>query len=76
MAQRLCAAIRDVPFDVDANEGSEGAIRVTVSVGIAVYPEHGTTVSDVLEAADDALYAAKAAGRDAYRIAESTPTRR
>jgi hypothetical protein len=42
---------------------------VTVSIGVAVYPEHGDTGPKVLAAADDALYAAKAAGRDTYRIA-------
>ncbi|MGH3656983.1 MAG: GGDEF domain-containing protein, partial [Micromonosporaceae bacterium] len=69
VAERLCAAVRDVLFEVDANEGSGDAIRVTVSAGIAVYPEHGSTVAEVLEAADDALYAGKAAGRDTYRVA-------
>ena len=43
---------------------------MTVSVGIAVYPEHGATGPQVLEVADDALYQAKAGGRDRYRLAE------
>jgi hypothetical protein len=46
-------------------------INVTVSIGVAVYPEHGTTGPAVLEAADIALYAAKAAGRDACRTADA-----
>jgi diguanylate cyclase (GGDEF)-like protein len=37
---------------------------VTTSVGVALIPEHGTDPSDVLRAADMALYAAKAAGRN------------
>jgi two-component system cell cycle response regulator len=45
-------------------------IPVSVSIGVAVYPEHGVTAEQVLEAADDALYAAKKAGRDTYRLAE------
>jgi hypothetical protein len=44
------------------------SINVTVSIGVAVYPEHGSS-QEVLEAADDALYAAKAAGRDTARLA-------
>jgi diguanylate cyclase (GGDEF)-like protein len=44
-------------------------VPVTVSVGVAVFPEHGTTGAAVLQAADDALYAAKADGRDACRVA-------
>jgi two-component system, cell cycle response regulator len=44
-------------------------IPITVSIGVAVFPDHGDLASDVLEAADAALYAAKSAGRDTYRIA-------
>ncbi len=39
-------------------------LHVTTSVGIALMPEHGRDSSDVLRAADMALYAAKAAGRN------------
>jgi len=42
-----------------------------VSIGVAVYPEHGNTAQEVLQAADDALYAAKSAGRDTHRLADS-----
>ncbi|TDB70182.1 diguanylate cyclase [Micromonospora sp. KC723] len=65
VAERLGAALRDTPITVD----EELAIPVTVSIGIAVYPDHAGTGQEVLDAADEALYAAKAAGRDAYRIA-------
>jgi diguanylate cyclase (GGDEF)-like protein len=37
---------------------------VTVSVGVAMFPEHGATGRDVLRAADDAMYRAKAQGRN------------
>jgi diguanylate cyclase (GGDEF)-like protein/PAS domain S-box-containing protein len=37
---------------------------VTLSVGVAMFPEHGTTADDILRAADAALYQAKATGRD------------
>ncbi|PYU32091.1 MAG: diguanylate cyclase [Acidobacteria bacterium] len=37
---------------------------LTLSVGVAVFPEHGTTVEDILHAVDTALYRAKAEGRD------------
>jgi diguanylate cyclase (GGDEF)-like protein len=36
----------------------------TLSIGIATSPEHGLTSKDLLRAADKALYAAKAEGRD------------
>jgi diguanylate cyclase (GGDEF)-like protein len=44
-------------------------IPITVSIGVAVFPDHGELAPDVLKAADAALYAAKSAGRDTYRIA-------
>ena len=37
---------------------------VTLSVGVAVFPEHGSTAEEILRAADHALYQAKAEGRD------------
>ena len=37
---------------------------VSVSIGVAVYPEHGNTSAEVLRAADQALYRAKREGRD------------
>ena len=64
-ADRLGAAVRRTPVVVSA----EQRVTVTVSIGVAVYPEHGSAGAAVLEAADDALYAAKAAGRDTYQVA-------
>jgi diguanylate cyclase (GGDEF)-like protein len=37
---------------------------VTLSMGIAVYPQHGTTFMELVQAADTALYQAKEQGRD------------
>jgi len=42
---------------------------VSLSVGVAVYPENGTTGQQVLNAADAALYQAKAKGRDQVALA-------
>jgi two-component system cell cycle response regulator len=68
VAERLGAAVRDRPMPVD---GHTDQIPVTVSIGVAVFPEHGATAQQVLAAADRALYAAKKAGRDTYRLAET-----
>ena len=43
--------------------------RITVSVGVAALPMHGTTQKDLLEAADAALYRAKNEGRDRVVVA-------
>ena len=42
----------------------------TLSMGIAESPDHGTTVSSVLAAADNALYRAKRGGRNTVEVAE------
>jgi diguanylate cyclase (GGDEF)-like protein/PAS domain S-box-containing protein len=47
---------------------------VTVSVGVAVLPEHGTSPKELLEAADAALYRAKRDGRDRVVAAELPQT--
>ena len=76
VAERLGAAIRDIPVPIDPRRQDSATgmlvdrIPISVSIGIAVYPEHGSTAQQVLDAADDALYAAKNAGRDTYRLAE------
>lgn len=67
VAERLGAAVRDRPVPLD---GPGEQIPITVSIGVAVFPEHGGTAQQVLAAADQALYAAKRAGRDTYRLAE------
>ncbi|MEV5002217.1 putative bifunctional diguanylate cyclase/phosphodiesterase [Nocardioides sp. LML1-1-1.1] len=42
-------------------------VLATVSVGCAVYPDHGETPSNLLKNADVAMYRAKAAGRNNVR---------
>ena len=39
-------------------------VSITLSAGISVYPEHGSTAFNLIQAADEALYQAKAAGRN------------
>lgn len=78
VAERLGAVVRDHPVPVQGHGGEPVRVPVTVSIGIAVYPDHAPTSERVLDAADDALYAAKAAGRDGYRLAQPpdpAPTR-
>ncbi len=45
--------------------------RVTISIGIAVFPEDGPDLGALVDAADSALYAAKRAGRNAVRVHEA-----
>jgi diguanylate cyclase (GGDEF)-like protein len=47
----------------------QGKLRsgVTVSIGVAVFPDNGLNLHELMKAADDALYGAKAAGGDRVR---------
>jgi diguanylate cyclase (GGDEF)-like protein len=46
---------------------------VTLSFGVAAFPEHGASPDQLLKAADEALYRAKAAGRDRVVVADPPP---
>jgi diguanylate cyclase (GGDEF)-like protein len=43
--------------------------RITISVGVAAFPEAGDNPQSVLKAADDALYRAKEGGRNRVELA-------
>jgi diguanylate cyclase (GGDEF)-like protein/PAS domain S-box-containing protein len=44
---------------------------VTISVGVAAFPEHGMSPKELMAAADAALYEAKRGGRDQVAVASS-----
>lgn len=41
---------------------------VTVSIGLSNYPSHGTTLQELIEKADKALYVAKENGKNTYQV--------
>jgi len=47
-------------------------VRITASVGVGIYPLHGEAVETLMKSADLALYEAKRAGKNNYRIAASS----
>ena len=46
---------------------------ITVSLGVATYPENGITAGELLESSDIALYAAKQSGKNRVSIASTDP---
>lgn len=46
-------------------------VRVTASVGLSVYPIHGEDLETLMKSADLALYEAKHAGKNVYRMSGS-----
>jgi diguanylate cyclase (GGDEF)-like protein len=70
VADRLRRRVERLDVGVDTPAGATAVITgLSVSVGGATVPIDGTTLDQVLRAADASLYAAKDAGRNAVRIA-------
>ncbi|MFD0200263.1 MULTISPECIES: GGDEF domain-containing protein [Saccharothrix] len=70
VAERIREAVRGPLTDVPTtNPGTGGTLRITASLGVAVFPAHGDTVDQLVLAADTALYRAKDNGRDRVETA-------
>lgn len=65
-AERLRAAVEAYPFPGREMHPSG---RITVSIGVASYPEHAVSRQGLIEAADQALFRAKREGRNRVMIA-------
>jgi diguanylate cyclase (GGDEF)-like protein len=62
---RLAERIRLAVERMVVPSGTEKPLpQVTVSLGIAVYPDHGQSLEELLQASDKALYESKRAGRN------------
>ena len=72
-AMRVGEKIREQIERLSVHRNGEALGALTVSVGAAVYPRNGSTVEEVLDAADVALYTAKNAGRNRVVSASLAP---
>ena len=63
-AQQACRNIRALRVDTE-----KGSLHMTISAGVATFPEHGDSQEDLLVQADKALYLAKQSGRDRIELA-------
>ncbi|AFY67697.1 diguanylate cyclase [Geitlerinema sp. PCC 7407] len=57
---------------LNLQQNAEALGAITLSLGVAVFPIHGQSGEAVIQAADTALYKAKAAGRDRVFVAASS----
>jgi diguanylate cyclase (GGDEF)-like protein len=69
MAERLRRLVEQTAFRVRRGSGEPIDLRLTLSIGVASYPEHARTVNALIAACDAALYEAKASGRNRVVIA-------
>lgn len=63
-AERLRTRTRQQPVMLDC--GHE--VPITISIGVAVYPDHGQTAAELCASADRAMYRAKTRGRDCVAV--------
>ena len=61
--------VRQAVEEVTVRYGEKALPRVTISIGVSHYPSHGTMPQDLMRAADEALYEAKARGRNQVYVA-------
>lgn len=83
-AERIRAAVEEYPFSI-VRQGKKATHHITLSIGVASFPEDTSDPIELVEMADSALYRAKREGRNrvaAYRdltpeeLAKPLPSRR
>ncbi len=62
LAEKLLETIRPA-FLIEGHE-----VKITLSIGISLYPDNGDTAKNLIKRADEALYLAKNKGRDCYQF--------
>ncbi|OYW66082.1 MAG: sensor domain-containing diguanylate cyclase [Hydrogenophilales bacterium 16-64-46] len=63
LAERVVRAIAQIPFRFEGQN-----LRLTTSLGIAYYPTHAADADDLVARADIAMYQAKSAGKNTWRV--------
>ncbi|WP_339136158.1 MAG: GGDEF domain-containing protein [Candidatus Electrothrix sp. GW3-4] len=69
VAERMRIKIAEAPLDYEGNP-----LSITVSCGIACYPEHGQGLTQIMKMADKALYTSKGNGKNQCTIFEPPAT--
>lgn len=64
VARKVLEALAQ-PYLIEGN-----TVHITTSVGVGIYPMHGTDADTLIRHADLALYDAKRAGKNVFRISE------
>lgn len=64
VAERIRSEVERTPFSVDEVE-----LKITLSIGVAAYPEHAATKEDIVDMADKAMYDGKAKSRNIVFVA-------
>jgi diguanylate cyclase (GGDEF)-like protein/PAS domain S-box-containing protein len=62
-AERIVRTTARIPFSFEGN-----SLRLTCSLGVAVYPDHAPSAEELVAHADAAMYQAKEAGKNTWRM--------
>ncbi len=65
LADRILQAVSSHAI---ALESSNSPLKITLSLGLANYPEHATSTTELFECADQALYRAKQQGKNCWTV--------
>src|SRR2546425_1057172 len=65
IAERVRKSVESHVFGLD----KERNVRITISIGIAGYPDHGSSVDELIRLADTAMYDAKNSFKNTVRVA-------
>ncbi|WP_321829033.1 sensor domain-containing diguanylate cyclase [Thalassovita sp.] len=68
---RKAEHLRKAVEAISLRYGEKTLPTVTISLGVSHYPQHGTLPQELMRCADEALYAAKAKGRNQVRLANT-----
>jgi diguanylate cyclase (GGDEF)-like protein len=69
LAERVREHVQNLTLEIKDTHIS----KITISVGMAIYPEHGQNCEELLQAADEALYQAKAHGKNQAILFSAQP---
>jgi diguanylate cyclase (GGDEF)-like protein len=69
VVQQRAEELREAVRNLTTHQEDRALDPVTLSLGVAIFPDHGDSHRSVLQAADVALYQAKQSGRDRVCLA-------
>jgi len=69
VAEKIRQAIEDLELPVEGK-----TVKITVSIGVAAFPDCATEQSELIKQADDAMYEAKENGRNQVQLASPQTT--
>jgi diguanylate cyclase (GGDEF)-like protein len=65
LAKQICFVVEQ-PFDIPNYPG----LKISSSIGVALYPDHASTHTQLMKLADNAMYKVKESGRNAVQFSQ------